>query len=122
MIVDASLPAHETVNDIVSRMRAVERSSRSSENATRPATGKQRTAMIPTDRNVVITGFMGTGKTTIGQRLAVSLGRPFYDMDDLVQQQFGKSIPEVFADEGEAAFRVAEAQLCARLAEDAASY
>ena len=74
--------------------------------------------MIPTDRNIVITGFMGTGKTTIGRRLAAVLGRPFYDLDDLIQQQFGKTIPEVFAEEGEAAFRVAEAQLCARLAEE----
>ncbi len=69
-------------------------------------------------RNIIITGFMGTGKTTIGRRLAADLRRPFFDLDDLIQQQFGKTIPEVFAQEGEAAFRVTEAQLCARLAEE----
>ena len=72
---------------------------------------------LPNNRNVVITGFMGTGKTTIGRLLAEFLERPFYDLDDLIEQQFGKTISAVFADEGEAAFRVTEAQLCARLAD-----
>ncbi len=67
-------------------------------------------------RNVIITGFMGTGKTTIGRLLAERMGRPFYDMDDLLVQHYGKSIADVFAEEGEAAFRVTEAQLCAQLA------
>ena len=71
---------------------------------------------FPPDRNIIITGFMGTGKTTIGRLLAETLDRPFFDMDHIIEDQFGKSIPQVFADEGEAAFRVAEAQLCERLA------
>jgi shikimate kinase/3-dehydroquinate synthase len=72
----------------------------------------------PTDRNIVLTGFMGTGKTTIGRQIAQATQRPFYDLDDLIQQQFGKTIAEVFSEDGEAAFRVAESQLCARLAEE----
>lgn len=67
-------------------------------------------------RNIVLTGFMGTGKSTVGGLVAARLGRPFVDMDATLAEQFGKPIPVVFADEGEATFRVAEAQLCARLA------
>ena len=68
-------------------------------------------------RNIVLTGFMGTGKSTIGRLLAARLDRPFIDMDAVLTEQFGKPIPEIFAEAGEATFRVAEAQLCARLAE-----
>ena len=68
-------------------------------------------------RNIVLTGFMGTGKSTIGRLLADTLGRPFVDMDAELATQFGKPISAVFADQGEAAFRVAEAQLCAQLAQ-----
>jgi 3-dehydroquinate synthase len=67
-------------------------------------------------RNIVLTGFMGTGKSTIGRLLAERLARPFVDMDATLVEQFGKPIAEVFAQEGEATFRVAEAQLCAQLA------
>lgn len=70
----------------------------------------------PSEKNIVITGFMGTGKTTIGRMLAERLARPFTDMDDLLETEFGKPIARVFAEEGEAAFRNAEAQLCAALA------
>ena len=67
--------------------------------------------------NIILTGFMGTGKTTVGRLLAERLGREFVDIDDQIVAHFGKSIPEIFAEDGEAAFRVAEAQLCARLGE-----
>lgn len=69
-------------------------------------------------RNIVITGFMGTGKTTIGRRLAQRLSRPFYDLDEQIEANFGKPIPEIFAQDGEDAFRVAEAQLCSRFAQE----
>jgi 3-dehydroquinate synthase len=67
-------------------------------------------------QNIVITGFMGTGKSTVGSLLAERLGRPYVDMDALLAQQFGKPIAAVFAEEGEEAFRAAEAALCEELA------
>ncbi len=65
--------------------------------------------------NIVLTGFMGTGKTTVGRLLAERLGRPFVDMDAEIERRTGRSIPEIFAQEGEAAFRQQEAALAAEL-------
>ncbi|MBX3050765.1 MAG: 3-dehydroquinate synthase [Caldilineaceae bacterium] len=66
--------------------------------------------------NITLTGFMGTGKTTTGRLLAERLGRAFVDMDDRLVAHFGKPIADVFAQDGEAVFRTAEAQLCQALA------
>jgi shikimate kinase/3-dehydroquinate synthase len=71
---------------------------------------------MDTQQNIVITGFMGTGKTTVGRLLAQRLQRRFVDMDVLLAEHFGKSIAAVFAEEGEEAFRSAEAELCRKLA------
>lgn len=60
---------------------------------------------------------MGTGKTTIGTMLAEKLGRDFIDMDDEIVAHFGKPIPEVFKEEGEAVFRQVESEICQKLAE-----
>ncbi len=68
-------------------------------------------------RNLVITGFMGTGKTRVGQAVSRILGRPFLDMDAEIEARVGKSIPRLFAEEGEAAFRRSESALCRELAE-----
>ncbi len=68
-------------------------------------------------QNIVLTGFMGTGKSTIGQRLAQRLGRDFVDMDAQLEAHFGKPIAAVFAEEGEPAFRLAEIRLCQQLAQ-----
>lgn len=65
---------------------------------------------------VVITGFMGTGKTETGRQLAELLGCPFVDTDALIEARAGKSIPEIFASDGEAQFRAREAELCRELA------
>jgi len=65
--------------------------------------------------NLILTGFMGTGKTTVGQALAKELQRPFVDMDARIEAQAGKSIPRIFAEDGESAFRQMEAALCAEL-------
>lgn len=73
---------------------------------------------LPADQNLILTGFMGTGKTTIGRLLAERLDRRFIDMDQQIEAHFGKPIPQIFAEEGEPAFRVVEAQLCARLAQE----
>jgi 3-dehydroquinate synthase len=67
--------------------------------------------------NITLTGFMGTGKTTVGRLLAARLERPYVDMDHQLEAHFGKSIPAIFAEEGEPAFRLAEIQLCSQLAE-----
>ena len=66
---------------------------------------------------LVLTGFMATGKTEVGRRLARLLGRPFVDTDSLVEATAGCSVAEVFATEGEVHFRALErsavAQACA---------
>ncbi|MEV6601728.1 shikimate kinase [Actinoplanes sp. NPDC051346] len=56
----------------------------------------------------VLVGPPGAGKTTIGQAVASALGVPFADADALIQQRAGKPIPDIFADEGEPAFRALE--------------
>ena len=57
---------------------------------------------------VILTGFMATGKTEVGQRLARRLGRPFVDIDGLVEAASGKRVADIFAGEGEARFRELE--------------
>jgi 3-dehydroquinate synthase len=66
-------------------------------------------------KNVVLTGFMGTGKTTVGRTLAKRLGRPFIDMDVVIERAVGKSIPRIFAEDGEERFRQLESTLCEKL-------
>lgn len=58
--------------------------------------------------HVSLIGFMGSGKTTVGQALAKRLGRPFVDTDAEVERMLGMSLPDIFANLGEAAFREAE--------------
>ncbi len=67
--------------------------------------------------NIVIAGFMGTGKTSVGREVARRLGREFLDMDALIEEQLGMSIAEVFAAHGESFFREQEGQLCRQLAD-----
>ena len=62
-------------------------------------------------RNIVLVGFMGTGKTHMGRELSERLGLAFVDMDDCIVERAGKPIPEIFADDGEAAFRAIERQI-----------
>ncbi len=57
-----------------------------------------------------LVGFMGSGKTTVGRLLAEKLGYAFLDLDELIQQQAGLSIPEIFARMGEGAFREMESR------------
>ena len=66
---------------------------------------------------ITLTGFMGSGKTTVGKVLADFLGCPFMDLDDLVVKKAGKSIPDIFAQDGEPAFRELEAQVLRKTVE-----
>ena len=60
---------------------------------------------------ITLTGFMGSGKTTVGRILADALGCPFLDLDEIVVKKAGKSIADIFAQDGEPAFRQVEARL-----------
>jgi shikimate kinase/3-dehydroquinate synthase len=62
-------------------------------------------------KRVVLSGFMGTGKTTIGARLAARLGVPFVDTDATIEKTTGKRVPDLWREEGEAAFRARELAL-----------
>ena len=66
---------------------------------------------------ITLTGFMGGGKTTVGRLLADALGCPFMDLDDLIVKKAGKSIPDIFAQDGEPAFRQLEAQVLRKTVE-----
>jgi shikimate kinase len=66
-------------------------------------------------KNIVITGFMGTGKSSTGKRVAQQLGREFVDMDSLIEQREDRAINQIFADDGEPHFRRLEADLCREL-------
>ena len=70
-------------------------------------------------RRLLLVGFMGSGKTTVGRLLAERLGWRFVDFDDVVEKRLGLTIPEVFDRRGEAVFRVAEDEVArALLSED----
>lgn len=56
-------------------------------------------------QGIILVGFMGTGKTSVGKILAKRLGMRFIDMDDLIVERAGKSIPEIFEQDGESVFR-----------------
>ena len=64
---------------------------------------------------IVLVGFMGAGKTTVGHLLAERLGLPFVDSDHIIEQRSGRSVPQIFAEEGEPAFRALEHQVIAGL-------
>lgn len=65
--------------------------------------------------NVILTGFMGTGKTTVGRLVADRLGYEFVDTDEIIEQAHGP-IRELFVEQGEAMFREIERGVAARLA------
>ncbi len=68
----------------------------------------------PTLSRVVLTGFMGAGKSTVGRGLAAALGWKFLDLDDLIEELAGISIPEIFATLGELHLRRLESRALAR--------
>ena len=66
-------------------------------------------------RTIVLVGLMGAGKTNIGRRLATRLQLPFVDADSEIEAAAGETIPEIFENRGEAAFREGERRVIARL-------
>ena len=65
--------------------------------------------------NIVLSGFMGTGKTTVGMLLALKLNYTFVDTDQEIEAQQGRSIAEIFAEEGEEFFRKLETETAIKL-------
>ncbi len=66
------------------------------------------------DRHLVLVGLMGSGKTTVGRAVAARLGRDFQDSDALIEEQEGRTVRDIFATEGEAAFRGLETEALRR--------
>jgi shikimate kinase len=69
------------------------------------------------DRNLILAGFMGSGKTTIGRILARNLGWGFMDTDREIEARAGKRVAKIFEEQGEEAFRDMETELAGRLVE-----
>lgn len=69
--------------------------------------------------NLILAGFMGTGKSTVGPILARIMDRTFMDTDSLIEQEAGLPVSEIFASRGEAAFRALEAAACRLVGESA---
>jgi len=67
--------------------------------------------------NINLVGFMGTGKTTVGKALAKRLGYRFVDADEEVEREEKRSISNIFAEDGEPAFRRLESDMISRLSE-----
>lgn len=66
-------------------------------------------------RNIVLIGFMGTGKTTVGRRLAAQLGREFYDTDNEIERLVGMTVSEIFVRHGETRFRSEETLMAKKM-------
>ena len=70
------------------------------------------------EKNIVIFGFMGTGKTAVARRLGERLNRPVVEMDELIEEREGMGISRIFAERGEDYFRKRERALVRELARD----
>ena len=68
--------------------------------------------------NIALMGFMGTGKTVIGEALAKKLNRKFIELDLLIERKAGKPIPEIFQQDGEIAFRELEIEVTKEIAKE----
>jgi shikimate kinase len=75
------------------------------------------TTMTAVPRNVILVGFMGAGKSTVGRLLARRLGCCFVETDAMITAREGRSIPEIFSDRGEPYFRQLEAEVLEALAD-----
>ena len=68
-------------------------------------------------KNIILLGFMGTGKTAVGRKLAEELGRDFLDIDELIEKESGTSISNIFFNFGEEHFRRLEAEAVKKVSE-----
>ncbi len=68
--------------------------------------------------NIALIGFMGVGKTVVGQALAKKLNRRFVELDSLIEQKAGKSILEIFRQDGEIAFRELEIEAAGEVSQE----
>ena len=66
---------------------------------------------------IILIGYMGAGKTTVGKALAAELGVPFYDLDWFITTRYRRSVPEIFAERGEDGFRDLERRMLHEAAE-----
>jgi shikimate kinase len=66
---------------------------------------------MPRNKIVYIIGFMGSGKSTAGRKLALSLGWKFIDLDRKIEEFAGKTIPDIFEQDGESHFRMIESEI-----------
>ncbi|MDQ0390740.1 shikimate kinase [Labrys monachus] len=80
-----------------------------------PAERERKLAAALAGRSIVLVGMMGAGKSAVGKRLAMRLGLDFRDADTEIEEAAQKSIPEIFASDGEAFFRDKERRVIARL-------
>ena len=76
----------------------------------------QETTPIVSTLNLILTGFMGTGKSTVGSLVAAHMSRVFYDMDAVIEQRTGMAISGIFSQESEPYFRAIERGLCYEMA------
>ena len=67
---------------------------------------------------IALTGFMGCGKSSVGRRLSELLCSPYMDLDAVIEERTGRSIPEIFASDGEAAFRQMELETLHNILEE----
>ena len=68
-------------------------------------------------KRIVLIGFMGAGKTTIGRQLALALGLSFYDLDWYIEMRYHRTVSQIFAERGEAGFRELERNMLHEVAE-----
>ena len=66
---------------------------------------------------IILIGYMGAGKTTIGRQLAMALGLQFYDLDWYIEMRYHKKVSEIFAEQGEEKFRDLEQRMLHEVAE-----
>ena len=68
-------------------------------------------------QRIILIGYMGAGKTTVGRQLAMALGLQFYDLDWYIEMRYHKKVSEIFAEQGEEHFRDLERRMLHEVAE-----